>query len=226
MAGCRPLRMTRVPRSACPLESRDFQRPTDRRLATGRPRRVARGDGQTARSLPRLSAAGGQSRTGRRRAVQRGSPPIWCKKRSCMATAISGDLRAIRKRSFWPGCGASCGTIWPTFIAVTVKPPSGKSAVSDRWTRRAVRTTSSRCSPRSPTPSWHVIAREEADALEEAIARLPADYGRIIHLVHRENLSFAEAAQAMNRSADAVRRLWGRAVELLADELDATDGDR
>ena len=78
----------------------------------------------------------------------------------------------------------------------------------------------------TPPPSWHVIAREEADALEGAIARLPADYGRIIHLVHRENLSFTEAAQVMNRSTDAVRRLWGRAVELLADELDATDVDR
>ncbi len=99
--------------------------------------------------------------------------------------------------------------------------------MSDHWTRGAGRTTSSRCSPRiTPPPSWHVVAREEADALEKAIARLPADYGRIIHLVHRENLSFAEAAQAMNRSADAVRRLWGRAVEVLADELDATDGDR
>jgi RNA polymerase sigma-70 factor, ECF subfamily len=78
----------------------------------------------------------------------------------------------------------------------------------------------------APPPSWHVVAREEADALEEAIARLPADYARIIHLMHRENRSFAEAAQAMNRSPDAVRRLWGRAVELLADELDATHGER
>lgn len=78
----------------------------------------------------------------------------------------------------------------------------------------------------TPPPSWNAVVREEAEALEQAMNRLPADYARIIRLVHRENLSFAEAAQAMNRSTDAVRRLWGRAVELLADELDATHGER
>jgi RNA polymerase sigma-70 factor, ECF subfamily len=73
-----------------------------------------------------------------------------------------------------------------------------------------------------PSPSWQAAAREEAEALDLAVARLPLDYGRIIVLVHRENLSFAEAAQEMNRSVDSARRLWARAVELLADELDGT----
>ena len=78
----------------------------------------------------------------------------------------------------------------------------------------------------TPPPSWHAVAREEAEALELAIARLPPDCGRIIVLVYRENLSFAEAALAMNRSVDAARRLWARAIELLADELDGTHGSR
>jgi RNA polymerase sigma-70 factor, ECF subfamily len=78
----------------------------------------------------------------------------------------------------------------------------------------------------TPSPSWHVVAREEADALDEAIARLPDDCRRIIVLIHLENLSFAAAAEAMNRSVDAARRLWGRAVDLLADEVDGTHGRR
>jgi RNA polymerase sigma-70 factor, ECF subfamily len=76
------------------------------------------------------------------------------------------------------------------------------------------------------SPSGCAVEREEAKALEQALARLPLDCGRIIVLLHRENLSLAEAAGAMNRSIDAARRLWARAVELLADELDRTHGCR
>jgi RNA polymerase sigma-70 factor, ECF subfamily len=72
----------------------------------------------------------------------------------------------------------------------------------------------------TPSPSWQAVAHEEAQAVERAIARLPDDYARIITLIHREHRSFAEAAQAMNRSADAARRLWSRAVERLSNELD------
>jgi RNA polymerase sigma-70 factor, ECF subfamily len=78
----------------------------------------------------------------------------------------------------------------------------------------------------TPTPSWHAVAREDAVALEGAIARLPLDCRRIIYLVHYENLSFADAAVAMERSIDAARRLWARALELLADELEGPDGRR
>lgn len=76
------------------------------------------------------------------------------------------------------------------------------------------------------SPSWQVVARDEADALDQAIARLPDDCRRIIVLIHVEYHSFAAAAAAMNHSVDATRRLWGRAVHLLADELDATHGRR
>jgi RNA polymerase sigma-70 factor, ECF subfamily len=78
----------------------------------------------------------------------------------------------------------------------------------------------------TPSPSWHAVAREEAAALDEAIARLPDECRRIITLINLEDFSFAAAAAAMSRSVDATRRLWGRAVHLLADELDATHGLR
>jgi RNA polymerase sigma-70 factor, ECF subfamily len=78
----------------------------------------------------------------------------------------------------------------------------------------------------TPSPSWHAVAREEADSLDQAIARLPDDCRRVLVLIHLENLSFAVAAAAMNRSVDATRRLWGRAVALLTNELDGTHGRR
>jgi DNA-directed RNA polymerase specialized sigma24 family protein len=55
--------------------------------------------------------------------------------------------------------------------------------------------------------------------------RLPADHQRIITLVSRQHRSFAEAGSEMGRSADAARRLWGRAIEKLAAEL-KVDHDR
>jgi RNA polymerase sigma-70 factor, ECF subfamily len=78
----------------------------------------------------------------------------------------------------------------------------------------------------TPSPSWHAVAREEVGSLREAILRLPDDYRRIIVLIHRDNLSFVAAAAAMNRSVDATRELWGRAVGLLTDDMGGTHGRR
>jgi RNA polymerase sigma-70 factor (ECF subfamily) len=72
----------------------------------------------------------------------------------------------------------------------------------------------------TPSPSWQYSAREEAEAVERALQRLPDDYARVILLVHREHRSLAEAAAVMNRSVDAVRRLWSRAIDRLAHELE------
>jgi RNA polymerase sigma-70 factor, ECF subfamily len=69
------------------------------------------------------------------------------------------------------------------------------------------------------TPSWQAINREEVERVEAAIQRLSPDYQRVITLVSRQHRSFAEAGVEMNRSADAARRMWGRAIEKLAAEL-------
>ena len=72
----------------------------------------------------------------------------------------------------------------------------------------------------SLSPSGHAIAREQTAALERALARLPDDYQRVIHLRYREDRSFEEIAQAMQRSVAAVRKLWARAVERLKEVLE------
>jgi RNA polymerase sigma-70 factor (ECF subfamily) len=76
-----------------------------------------------------------------------------------------------------------------------------------------------------PSPSWHAVAREEVEKMERAIERLPGDYARVVTLVHREHCSFESAAQMMNRSVDATRRLWSRAIECLVVELGVSHDD-
>jgi RNA polymerase sigma-70 factor (ECF subfamily) len=73
---------------------------------------------------------------------------------------------------------------------------------------------------RSATASWQAVVREEAEAVEQAIRRLPDDYRRVIILVHREHRSFAQAAEVLNRSVPTVHRLWLRAVEMMSLELE------
>lgn len=69
------------------------------------------------------------------------------------------------------------------------------------------------------TPRSAAMAREESRALADAMSRLPEDYRRAVVLRSWERLSFAEVGQQMNRSAEAARKLWFRAVEQLESEL-------
>jgi RNA polymerase sigma-70 factor (ECF subfamily) len=71
----------------------------------------------------------------------------------------------------------------------------------------------------SSSPSEHARNREQAEATELAVQRLPEQYRHVILLRERDGHSFAEIGQLMSRSADAARMLWFRAVEHLAREL-------
>lgn len=73
------------------------------------------------------------------------------------------------------------------------------------------------------TPGARAIAREEADSVDAALARLPEDYRRVIELRNREGRPFGEIGDILGRSADAARMLWFRAVERLQQELAETD---
>lgn len=70
-----------------------------------------------------------------------------------------------------------------------------------------------------PSPSGIVLAREKDAAIERAVARLPDEYRQVIVWRNRERLSYAEIGALLNRSAEAARKLWSRAVELLQKEL-------
>jgi RNA polymerase sigma-70 factor, ECF subfamily len=73
----------------------------------------------------------------------------------------------------------------------------------------------------TPSPSTEAIAREQAEKIQQALERLPEDYRRVILLRNQERRSFEEIGQVMERSAEAARRLWSRAIEKLQRELES-----
>ena len=77
---------------------------------------------------------------------------------------------------------------------------------------------------REPTPSAGAIASETEVALDQAMVALPDDYRTILHLVHEQGRAMADAAEQIGRSLIATRRLHGRAVSRLAEELEKRNG--
>lgn len=73
--------------------------------------------------------------------------------------------------------------------------------------------------PHAPSPSQRAMAQERDEQLERAIAELPADYRAVILLHHHHRLSFEEVACQMDRSVEAVRKLWYRAISQLQQRL-------
>jgi RNA polymerase sigma-70 factor (ECF subfamily) len=68
-------------------------------------------------------------------------------------------------------------------------------------------------------PETRAARREQAARLLAAIHRLPEDYRTVIELRNLKELPFAEVAQRMARSPEAVRKLWTRAMDRLREEL-------
>jgi len=77
----------------------------------------------------------------------------------------------------------------------------------------------------TPTPSMDAIADEQAARIRAIVASLPEDYRQVINFRYEEELSFGDIAARMDRSENAVRKLWFRAIERLEQELGgSTDG--
>lgn len=72
----------------------------------------------------------------------------------------------------------------------------------------------------TPTPSGQIIEAEQTKAVLQALERLPPDYRQVLLLRHQEERSFEEIAEVMGRSANAVHKLWARAVERMQQELE------
>lgn len=74
------------------------------------------------------------------------------------------------------------------------------------------------------TPSRAASTREELARIEAALSRLSIEYRQVILWHNREHFSFVEIGARLNRSPDAVRMLWNRAVQRLKEELEG-DGE-
>lgn len=72
----------------------------------------------------------------------------------------------------------------------------------------------------SENPVRRASSREQERLLAEAIARLPDDYRRVVLLHSQFEKSFEDISGMIDRSPEAVRKLWSRALEWLRVELE------
>jgi RNA polymerase sigma-70 factor (ECF subfamily) len=71
----------------------------------------------------------------------------------------------------------------------------------------------------SPSPTQSLLDKEEFEMVRQAIARLSDDHRQVLALWQEQELTFEEIGQRMNRSTNAARMLWVRAIEQLQKEL-------
>jgi RNA polymerase sigma-70 factor (ECF subfamily) len=70
------------------------------------------------------------------------------------------------------------------------------------------------------SPSSSAQRRDLGVVLSDALAQLSEDQREVIVLFHLEGLSWGEVARRMERTEDAVRKLWARALKQLRPLID------
>jgi RNA polymerase sigma-70 factor (ECF subfamily) len=71
----------------------------------------------------------------------------------------------------------------------------------------------------SASPSARATLGEQTAALMAALARMPEDYRRVILWYQFDQLTFEEVGRRLNRSGEAARKIWSRALNRLTEEL-------
>ena len=74
---------------------------------------------------------------------------------------------------------------------------------------------------REPSPSQAAIGAELAEFALEAMRALPKDHREVLRLAREEQLPLREVADRMDRSYEATRKLYARAIRRFADLLDS-----
>lgn len=67
------------------------------------------------------------------------------------------------------------------------------------------------------TPGSTAAYGEQVDALKLAMQQLPEDYQRVIEMRNWKRLPFAEIGRSLDRTEEAARKLWSRAVVQLTE---------
>ena len=76
-----------------------------------------------------------------------------------------------------------------------------------------------------PSPSQAAIGAELKELARQAMETLPPDYRTVLRLALEERLRLREVAVRMNRSRDAVKKLYGRALGRFKDTFDRLRGE-
>jgi RNA polymerase sigma-70 factor (ECF subfamily) len=74
---------------------------------------------------------------------------------------------------------------------------------------------------RVPSASSHALRSELAQAMDDALARLPQHYREAVRYRHHDELPWDEIGARMRCSADAARMVWSRAIRQLKKELES-----
>jgi RNA polymerase sigma-70 factor (ECF subfamily) len=69
------------------------------------------------------------------------------------------------------------------------------------------------------TPGSQAAANERREQVQQALKRLPKEYRTMIFWHNRDGLGWTQIALKLDRSPDAARMLWKRAVQQLANIL-------
>jgi RNA polymerase sigma-70 factor (ECF subfamily) len=69
------------------------------------------------------------------------------------------------------------------------------------------------------SPSGRAMRREREEALGRALMALPEHYRLVIQWHHQERLTFEAIAGQLGISAEAARKVWGRALQRLREAL-------
>lgn len=78
-----------------------------------------------------------------------------------------------------------------------------------------------------PVTASSIVTRDEdAERMRIAVARLPEDYRRVIELRNWQLKSFEDTGAELGRSAEAARKLWGRAIAHLQQQMKGDSRDR
>jgi RNA polymerase sigma-70 factor, ECF subfamily len=78
----------------------------------------------------------------------------------------------------------------------------------------------------SASPSTVAAKREQAAALQSALGRIPDDYRRVIVWYQYDQHTFEEIGRRLDRSPEAARKIWSRALVRLTQELGPTHDPR
>lgn len=95
-----------------------------------------------------------------------------------------------------------------------------------REVSRHERLDTAQFSGRQASPSQMAATAELKKLARQALASLPQDYREILYLAREEGLNFPEAGRRMDRSADAARKLYGRAAAQFARVFERLKGGR
>jgi RNA polymerase sigma-70 factor (ECF subfamily) len=73
----------------------------------------------------------------------------------------------------------------------------------------------------TPSPSGQAAAQEQVRAVRQAMERLPAEYRQVLLWRYQEKHSFEEIAALLQRTPNAARKLFARALERFEREMGA-----